>query len=201
MTFAGGGKTPSLCSSVATRLRRLTLAVSRRDAEIAVPGPGDRMSVKSQVHLLRGEIVSIGSHVDWIIWHLSETFTPGCTTKDRTARRWAGLKRHLKVESLADHVQPQIDAVDAYFDARNVAAHSVVLVTSVSTSLQLFRIDLANGDEQLTLISLDDLLAERDRARSGHEALQQIAQVLDSNDSGALRGISWTKRAILLGRG
>ena len=168
------------------------------DARVSLPGPVSTGPIKDQMYRLRGEIVSIGGTVDWIVHRLADVYAG--SSQPSTKRRWDELKGHLKERGLTGSLQDELQAVALYFRARELAAHAATIIAQVGESTQVFRLYYDRSSHEVELITLDDLKEESLQARRGYEALQAIGRALDDDEPGVLLGMGSLPKAMLIGR-
>jgi len=170
------------------------------NAIVELQGPDlvKQANVKSEVHCILGETISIGGHVEWIIATLAHRFV-GSSAK-RTNRQWEDLKRHINEEGLKPGLQKEVEAMGNYFKARLLAAHAATITTQIDETIQIFRLYHHNDAPQAESTTLDKLHKETAAARAGYEAIQTIGRALDDDDPAVLADLGVIPRAILLNR-
>ena len=170
------------------------------NAIVELQGPDlvKRANVKSEVHRILGETISIGGHVEWIIATLARRFVGSSAI--RTNRQWEDLKRHINEEGLKPGLQKEVEAVGKYFKARLLAAHAATITTQIGETTQIFRLYRHDDKPQAESTSVEKLREETATARAGYEAIQVIGRALDDADPAALADLGVIPKAILLNR-
>ena len=142
------------------------------DANMQVPPPGDTEPVKAEVYCIRGETVSIGGAMEWIIAELARRFAH--TTEKKPKRQWGDLKRYIKTEGLNPALQDELGDVTGYFRPRNLAAHAGVMIVGVAEATQIFRLYRDKGIPQVELVTLDELNRKSTRLNSSHTDISRM---------------------------
>lgn len=172
-----------------------------QDATVRLPAAEPTGATKQVIYEYRGEIVSVGSMMDWIINRLSIAFeVAGDEPQPSTARRWTELKKYLKSRGLTHKLQPELAAVAEYFKVRELAAHAATVVATVSESTQIFRLFYDGPTHRIDVASIEELRSEVATARAGHEAVQAIGRVMDDDRPEVLAGTSPLPKMMLIGR-
>lgn len=168
------------------------------DAHVQVPTPAIDVDVKAEVHRLRGETVSIGGMVEWIIATLASRFAQ--SKKKSPRAQWNDLKRHIKSTGLKEDLRPDLGSVNDYFQPRNLAAHAGIVMTGVGEATQIFRLYRAKRDLRVDLVTLESLQEEVATARAGYDAIRAIGRALDDDDPTVLADMNDLAKGMLLGR-
>ena len=174
------------------------LNVMGKDARVEVPPPGESDQVKAEVYRIRGETVSIGGSVEWVIGTFARKFA--ASTQMETGRLWEDLKGYISQEGLNSRLQPELAAVAGFFTPRNLATHGAIIIAQVGQTSQIFRLYHDSGEPQAGIVTLEELRAESAAARAGYEAIHAIGRELDDNDPAVLVGTNVIMRAMLLDR-
>ena len=165
------------------------------DAEVTVSPPGDPDPIKTETYLLRGETVSIGGTLEWILQNLARRFSKSESTKP--SRLWDDLKSYITASGLNPELQSEIRAVSEYFRPRALAAHASLAFAAIGSSIQIWRL-FENDGPQLESVTLDQLRAERSLARDGYSAMQAIGRTLDAHAPEVLGDLNVFLRSMLL---
>ncbi len=170
------------------------------NAVVELQGPDllKRANVKSEVHRILGETISIGGHVEWIIATLARRFAG--STKSRAGFQWEDLKIHIVSKGLKPTLQNELEAVTKYFKARNRAAHAAIITTQIGETTQMFRLYYEGDEPQAKQASPESLQEGKATVKAGHDAIQTIGRALDDEDPAALADLGTIPRAILLNR-
>jgi hypothetical protein len=164
---------------------------------IDLPEPEPTGPIKDQMYKCRGETVSIGAALEWIIHRLADEYV-GPADRDRpTARRWDDLKRYLVARELTGRLQPQLQAVAEYFTARNAAAHAPTVVVQVGESTQILRLYYGGLTTRVDPIAIEDLRSEAAQARAGYKAAQAVGRAVDGDRPAVRAGLGHVARTIL----
>jgi hypothetical protein len=167
------------------------------NATIRIPEPEPTGPIKDQMYRYRGEAVSIGGAMDWIIWHLATRFAG--SKQPTTSRRWNELKADLKVRNLTNKLQQELSAVATAFDARVKATHAITLPVQIGESTQILRLYFDRDTPQGDQVTIEDFRQEATDARKGYQAVQAVARALDQDQPSILAGASGLARAMLIG--
>jgi hypothetical protein len=168
------------------------------DVTIRLPESEPTGPIKDQMYRYRGEIVSIGAAVDWIMHRLDDEFVH--SAQPTTARRWDAIKAHLRERGLTNGLQPQLRAVAEYFKARELGAHAAMVIAQVGDSAQVLRLYYDGPTQKIEAVTIEDLKREAGVARAGYEAAQTIGQALDDDLPEVLVGMNPLAKAMLIGR-
>jgi len=168
------------------------------DARIQLPPPGNSDPVKTEVYRIRGETVSIGGSVEWIIGTLAWEFAG--STRKGTKHQWENLKAYIMSQGLNASLQPELVAVAGYFSPRNLATHAAIVIAQTGETSQIFRLYHRSGQPRADLVTLDDLRADCAVVRAGYEAMQSIGRALDDDDPAVLSRTNRIAKAMLLSR-
>ena len=167
------------------------------DADVQVPAPAAEPDLKTEIHRLRGETVSMGGMVEWIIAVLAGRFAR--SKKVRPRAQWNDLKRHIKSEGLKPELIAELQDVDGYFRPRNLAAHAGILITGTAETTQIFRLSQDKRDLHVDLITMESLHEEVATARAGYEAIRAVGRTLDEHQPDVLGDTDALTKAMLLG--
>lgn len=183
---------------VSSWLLRRRSAAPVGHAEVRVPAPAPTGDLKAEVYRLRGETVSIGGMVEWIIATLAGRFTQ--SKKKNPKGQWNDLKRHIESTGLKEGTRAELGSVNDYFEPRNLAAHAGVIIIGVAEATQIFRFYRAKGDLRLDLVTLESLQEEVAIARAGYEAIRAIGRTLDDHQPEVLADMNDLAKAMLIDR-
>jgi len=178
-------------------LSRRNVARTRND-HVQVPVSAPTADVKVEIYRLRGETVSIGGMVEWIIATIAGRFAQ--SKKKNPKAQWNDLKRHITSIGLRKHLQAELGSVNDYFKPRNLAAHAGILITGVAGTTQIFRFYRDKADLRVDLVTLESMQEEVAIARAGYEAIRAIGRTLDDRQPEALADMNDLTKAMLLGR-
>jgi hypothetical protein len=171
-----------------------------------VTSPNDQ--VRADLYALRGEIVSVGSRIEWIIDSLARGFANA--THNDASRQWDDVKAEVVGRNLNAGLQPQLADIAQYFKPRALAAHSTTVITSVAEGtpdgttqwghqqiLRLFRDATGPRAEQVTI---DDLRGELSIVKEAHQAIRVVGRALDDDDPTVLANVSHLAKSLVLDR-
>lgn len=169
------------------------------DATVHMPPPEPSDPIKQAVYQCRGEAVSIGGTLDYIVRRLTDEFVGTGDPRASTARSWKALKVYINDRGLTDALQPQLAAVAHYFRTRQLAVHGATMIAHVSESTQIFRMYFDGPDHKMEIVTLEDLWREVAVIRAGYEALQAVGRALDNDRPEVLRDWNELPKAMVLG--
>lgn len=168
------------------------------DTNNDVPGPVDE--IKDTVYRYRGEGVSIGGTLEYIVRRLAYEFAGVADAWLSSSKRWEKVKSYIKSRDLTDELQLELAAVAQYFKARQLAAHAATLIGQAGNSTQIFRMYYDGANHQMNIVTVEDLRQEVAEIRAGYEAIQAIGRRLDDDRPEVLRDWGEIPRAFVLGR-
>lgn len=156
------------------------------------------VDVKAEVYSLRGETVSIGGMVEWVIATLASRFAR--SKKKNSRAQWNDLKRHIKSKGLKEDLRDELGDVNGHFKPRNLAAHAGIVIAGVAETTQIFRLYRDKKDFQVELVTADELREETATARAGYDAIRAIGRALDDDDPAVLADMNDLAKGMLLDR-
>jgi hypothetical protein len=168
------------------------------DATVQVSEPGPTDPMKEEIYRYRGETVSIGAAMDWVIRGLAVHFAD--STNTATKRCWKHIKHRLGEEDLSGSVQPQMRAVAAFFEVRRLAVHAGLVLLRTSDSTQILRLYYDETTQRVDDVAVDVLKREAVTARQGYEAARAIGRELDDALPTVLAGLGTLPKVKLIGR-
>jgi hypothetical protein len=168
------------------------------DMTIHLPSPEPTGPLKDQMYRYRGETVSIGATMDWVIRRLAAEFA--ASSQPTTARRWEDIKRYLRELGITQTLQRELQAVAEYFKAREMAAHAATVIVQVGEASQIFRLYYDGPTQKVDSITTEDLKDESALARTGYAAAQAVGRALDDEQPQVLAGLNSIVKALLIGR-